>query len=111
MVLLEFFFVSSKLFSGTHPNPALPSLRMHRVVVSPYFGNLSTKHGYRSVLMVASSIIAVGALAYALAWNRASLIMAQVVMGVGSGTLGVTRAYVADKSTPEQRTYLLAYTT
>lgn len=31
--------------------------------------------------------------------------------GVGSGTLGVTRGYVADKTTPEQRTYLLAYTT
>lgn len=48
---------------------------------------------------------------YALAWNKTALIMAQVIMGVGSGTLGVTRAYVADKSTAEQRTYLLAYTT
>ena len=80
-------------------------------MISPYFGNLSTKHGYRSVLMVASALIAVGALAYALAWNKEALIAAQVLMGVGSGTLGVTRAYVADKSTPEQRTYLLAYTT
>eukprot|EP00904_Undaria_pinnatifida_P014052 jgi/Undpi1/9778/HiC_scaffold_27.g12234.m1 len=81
------------------------------VIISPYFGNLSTKHGYRSVLMVASALIAVGALAYTLAWNKEALIAAQIVMGVGSGTLGVTRAYVADKSTPEQRTYLLAYTT
>lgn len=30
--------------------------------------------------------------------------------GVESGTLGVTRGYVADKTTPAQRTYLLAYT-
>ncbi|CBN79387.1 conserved unknown protein [Ectocarpus siliculosus] len=29
---------------------------------------------------------------------------------MGSGTLKVTRAYVADKTTKEQRTYLLAYT-
>ncbi|CAM9372145.1 unnamed protein product, partial [Hapterophycus canaliculatus] len=80
-------------------------------MISPYFGGLSTKHGYQKVLMAASGLIAAGALGYALAWNNAALIAAQVVMGVGSGTLGVTRAYVADKSTPEQRTYLLAYTT
>ena len=79
-------------------------------MMSPYFGNLSTKNGNRSVLMVASALLAVGALAYALAWNKEALIVSQIVMGVGSGTLGVTRAYVADKSTPEQRTYLLAYT-
>lgn len=82
-----------------------------RVMISPYFGNLSTKHGYRRVLMAASCFIIVGAMSYAIAWNRAALITAQILMGVGSGTLGVTRAYVADKSTPEQRTYLLAYTT
>lgn len=82
-----------------------------RVLISPYFGNLSTKYGYRKVLMAASSFIVVGALAYAIALTNTALIVAQVIMGVGSGTLGVTRAYVADKSTPEQRTYLLAYTT
>ncbi|CAM9888603.1 unnamed protein product [Ectocarpus sp. 13 AM-2016] len=85
--------------------------RQVAVMISPYFGGLSTKHGYRKVLMVASGLIALGALAYALAWTTAALIGAQIIMGVGSGTLGVTRAYVADKSTPEQRTYLLAYTT
>lgn len=61
--------------------------------------------------MAASCFIVVGAMSYAIAWNNAALIIAQILMGVGSGTLGVTRAYVADKSTPEQRTYLLAYTT
>lgn len=61
--------------------------------------------------MGASGIIFCGAIAYVLADNNASLIAAQILLGVGSGTLGVTRAYVADKSTPEQRTYLLAYTT
>ncbi len=81
------------------------------MLISPYFGGLSTKHGYRRVLMAASGLIAMGALFYALAWTNAALIAAQVMMGVGSGTLGVTRAYVADKSTPAQRTYLLAYTT
>lgn len=80
-------------------------------MISPYFGNLSTKYGYRKVLMAASAFIFAGALAYAAARNNTALIVAQIMMGVGSGTLGVTRAYVADKSTPEQRTYLLAYTT
>lgn len=80
-------------------------------MISPYFGNLSTKYGYRKVLMAASALIFAGAMIYGVAWSPPSLIAAQVMMGLGSGTLGVTRAYVADKSTPEQRTYLLAYTT
>ena len=88
-----------------------PSSTSLRVLISPYFGNLSTKYGYRKVLAIASSLIALGALSYAIAWSAPTLIVAQILMGVGSGTLGVTRAYVADKSTPEQRTYLLAYAT
>lgn len=83
---------------------------VRRVVVSPWFGKLSAG-GYRRVLMQANSLVVVGAILYALAPSFEALILAQITLGVGSGTLGVTRAYIADKSTPDQRTYYLAYMT
>lgn len=82
------------------------------MIISPIFGGLQTKHGCQRVLMAASTLIAVGALTYALAWNNATLIGAQILMGAGSGTKRVTRTYIVDKSTPEKRpNYMLGYTT
>lgn len=60
--------------------------------------------------MVATSIMIVASVFYAAAKNNVEIFLSQVLLGIGSGTLGVTRAYVADKTTKEQRTYLLAYT-
>ena len=39
------------------------------------------------------------------------LILAQIVMGLGSGTLGVTRAYVAEITPRDKRTAWLSYLT
>ncbi|CAM9099439.1 unnamed protein product [Phaeothamnion confervicola] len=82
-----------------------------RVVSSPWLGKWSTVAGYRTVLIFSSCIIMIGTITYAFASNLETLFAAQVIMGLGSGTLGVTRAYVADKSPHDQRTYWLAYLT
>lgn len=89
----------------------VPSTDMaRRMIASPFFGKLSSK-GYRSVLIQATCLIVAGALCYATARTIEVLMAAQVLLGIGSGTLGVTRAYVADKTTLDQRTRFLAYTT
>eukprot|EP00903_Cladosiphon_okamuranus_P018701 g17214.t1 len=82
-----------------------------RTLMSPVFGRMSTEHGYRRVLMISTALVAFGALFYAVADGVFQVFLSQLFLGVGSGTLGVTRGYVADKTTPAQRTYLLAYTT
>ncbi|CAM9773448.1 unnamed protein product, partial [Choristocarpus tenellus] len=83
-----------------------------RVFMAPIMGDWSTKRGYGKILSFASLIICVGSMWYALASSTWQLVAAQqVVMGMGSGTLGVTRGYVANKSTTAQRTYLLANVT
>lgn len=39
------------------------------------------------------------------------LYVAQFTLGLGTGSLGVTRSYVVEQSTPAKRTYMLAYLT
>jgi len=72
---------------------------------------MSEVYGYRSVLVVTSLILTLGSLIFMASTRVWMLIVAQMVMGVGSGTLGVTRAYVAEKTTRAKRTILLAYLT
>jgi hypothetical protein len=70
-----------------------------RIIMSPLFGSLSVSMGYTKTLLCSVSILLIGTLVYAQVQNVGSaqfLIVAQVLLGVGSGTLGVTRAYVAD---------------
>ena len=65
-----------------------------RILVSPLFGSWSIKYGYSKTLLCSCSILLLGTLLYAQAQNVGRpqfLILAQVVLGMGSGTLGVTR--------------------
>ena len=48
-----------------------------------------------------------GALAYSQVRNLVQLFLAQVILGLGCGTLGVTRAYVAESVPRESRTIML----
>lgn len=91
------------------PLPCAPFVRA-RVIMPPVFGRQSLKYGYRKVFMLAASILIVASIAYAAAKNNFEVFLSQLLLGVGSGTLGMTRAYVADKTTKAQRTTFLAYT-
>jgi ceroid-lipofuscinosis MFS transporter 7 len=81
------------------------------VVSSPILGELSVNYGYRSVLIACNVIIVIGTLIYAHAQDVSALITSQIVMGLGSGSLGVTRSYVAEQTEKQTRTVLLAYLT
>lgn len=86
--------------------PQIPFIQF-RTMLNPVFGKISADHGYRRALLVASILVMVGAVLYAAAGNEVELILAHLIMGAGAGTLGVTRAYMIDKSTELQRTTLL----
>ncbi|CAN0485235.1 unnamed protein product, partial [Scytosiphon promiscuus] len=61
--------------------------------MSPVFGRMSTEHGYRRVLLISTALVTFGALFYAVADGVFQVFLSQVFLGVGSGTLGVTRGY------------------
>lgn len=85
-----------------------------RILVSPLFGSWSIRHGYTNTLLFSCSILLFGTLMYAQVENVGRpefLILAQTCLGIGSGTLGVTRAFVADVTAQRNRTTYMAWIT
>jgi MFS family permease len=85
-----------------------------RILVSPMFGSWSVTYGYSKTLLFSCSILLFGTFMYAQAQNVGRpefLIMAQTLLGIGSGTLGVTRAFVADITAQRNRTTYMAWIT
>ena len=99
--------VSSLGGTRAHQGIIVAAFSLGRVLVSPWYGAHSTRHGYRGVLLFAHGVIVAGALLYTQVRGLASLFAAQVVLGLGCGTLGVTRAYVAESVPRDQRTVYL----
>lgn len=93
---------------------AVASFSFGRILVSPLFGRWSVTHGYSNTLFLSCSILLLGTILYAQTQNVGRpefLILAQICLGIGSGTLGVTRAFVADVSAQRNRTTYMAWIT
>jgi MFS transporter, ceroid-lipofuscinosis neuronal protein 7 len=93
---------------------AVAAYSFGRILVNPLFGAWSYTYGYTATLLLSVLVLLVGTLLYAavLYVARAEfLIVAQTVLGVGSGTLGVTRAFVADVTDQRHRTTYIAWIT
>lgn len=85
-----------------------------RILVSPLFGSWSITHGYTQTLLISCSILLCGTLVYGQVQNVGRwefLIFAQILLGIGSGTLGVTRAFVAEITATRNRTTYMAWIT
>jgi len=93
---------------------AVAAFSFGRILSSPIFGSWSVTWGYAKTLMTSVFVLLIGTLLYAQAGNVGNpnfLILAQIVMGIGSGTLGVTRAFVADVTPHRNRTTYLSWLT
>jgi Major Facilitator Superfamily len=78
-----------------------------RVLSNPVLGRASTEYGYTKTLLSSCSILLVGTLLYTQVQSVGKpqfLIVVQTVLGIGSGTLGVTRAFVSDVTAKRTRT-------
>lgn len=90
------------------------SFSFGRILVNPIFGAWSTTTGYSQTLTISMTILLLGTLLYTQVPNVGStnfLIFAQIVLGIGSGTAGVTRAFVAEVTATRQRTTYMAFVT
>jgi ceroid-lipofuscinosis MFS transporter 7 len=88
---------------------AVASFSLGRIISSPIFGVLSVKYGYRYILILCNSIMAIGAFLYISSTSINNIIFAQFIMGFSAGSLGVSRSYIAESSLRvENRTIYLA---
>ena len=93
---------------------AVGAFSFGRVLASPCFGKWSTQKGYAITLITSTSIMLLGCVLFAHVYSVGSLwflIASQIILGVGSATLGVTRAYVAEITATRQRTMYMALLT
>lgn len=87
---------------------AVAMFSVGRIVTSPIWGYMSEKLGYRVALISALSVVFFGCILYINATSLLALLVSQFVIGLGCGTLGVTRSYVTNSTTRASRTVQLA---
>jgi MFS family permease len=80
-----------------------------QLVVAPVWGRFSDSYGRRPAILAGLCVTAVAYLLFAAAGSVAALLLSRIVQGLGGGTIGVVQAYVADTSTPSQRTKSLGW--
>mmetsp|Transcript_29881 Transcript_29881/g.61679 ORF Transcript_29881/g.61679 Transcript_29881/m.61679 type:complete len:510 (+) Transcript_29881:249-1778(+) len=90
---------------------AIGAFSFGRIIASPGLGKWSIDHGYSKTLVMSTSVMLIGCLLFAQVYRIGSLfflVFSQVILGVGSATLGVTRAYVAEITATRERTTYIA---
>src|SRR5438874_1397549 len=70
----------------------------------PILGTLSDRYGRRPILLFGIAGEVVGYLVFGSAASLSILYLARVVAGASSGNIGAAQAYIADISTPRERT-------
>ena len=90
---------------------AVGAFSFGRIIASPSLGKWSIEKGYSTTLVTSTTIMCIGCFLFAQVYQVGSLVylvFSQIVLGVGSATLGVTRAYVAEITATRQRTTYIA---
>ncbi|KAN0031965.1 hypothetical protein ACTFIV_005838 [Dictyostelium citrinum] len=91
------------------------SFSVGRFISTILLGYLSSKLKYRKVFIGSVAICIVGSLFYCFAYldngaiGRVVLVISRVLLGFGAGTLSAVRAYIAEISTPKERTTYIAW--
>ena len=71
---------------------------------SPFWGNISDKFGRKPILLLSSFLTAMAYLIFAFTGNIWILIFSRMLAGFGSANIAAATAYIADITTPEERT-------
>lgn len=79
-----------------------------RIISSPLWGQFSNMKGYKMPLICSTGTAAIGAILYTRADSIFTLILSQICIGFGAGSLGVTRSWVAAHSSKSERTTAMA---
>lgn len=92
----------------------IASFSFGRMMVLPLFGSWSVRFGYRWTLLFSTFVLLLGTLLFGHVLSVGKhwyLLFANTVVGIGSGTLGVTVAYASDVTPTRNRTSYMAWLT
>lgn len=98
------FYAASMGATGFIVGLLISSFSVAQLLSAPTWGKVSDRFGRRPAVISGLLISAVAYVVFGLAGTLWILLLSRVVQGVGGGTVGVLQAYVADASSPEDRT-------
>lgn len=87
------------------------SFSIGKIIMLPVFGSWSTTKGYKWTLSLSTAIILFGSIMMTQVLRVGQqwfLVLSNIVLGVGSGTLAVARAYTSEVTCTNERTGYMA---
>lgn len=70
---------------------------------NPIFGKISDKNGRKPVILFCLLLNTLGYLIFAFTDNYLVLLVSRIIAGIGGSSISVAQAYIADTTTPENR--------
>jgi len=89
--------------SGTQIGFLVVSYSIAQLFFAPIWGRLSDRFGRRRILIIGLVGSAASYLVFAFAGSIAILLLSRILAGVGGANISVAQAYVADVTSPEER--------
>ena len=89
--------------------PLIASFAVAQLVSSPVWGKFSDRYGRRPAMIIGLGASAFAYLIFGFANTLWLLFASRIVQGLGGGTTGVARAYVADTMAPAERAKALGW--
>jgi multidrug resistance protein len=103
------FFARDAGASATTVGLLISAFSLAQLAVAPVWGRYSDRYGRRPAILAGLVVTAIAYLIFGFARSVELLLLSRIIQGLGGGTIGVVQAYVADASTPEQRTKALGW--
>ncbi|MCK6604424.1 MAG: MFS transporter [Ignavibacteriaceae bacterium] len=82
---------------------AIAAYSFIQFIFNPIFGGLSDRYGRRKIILFTLLLNATGYVIFAYTHNFPMLLLSRVIAGMGGSSIGVAQAYIADVTTPQER--------
>ncbi len=101
--ILPTFAKKELLVDETAIGIAIAIYSLTQFFFNPIFGKLSDKHGRKKIIVICLFLNAIGYVLFAYTHSYFMLLFSRVIAGIGGSSIGVAQAYIADVTTPENR--------
>jgi MFS family permease len=103
------FYATELGASATWVGFLVSSFSVAQLAVAPLWGRFSDRYGRRPAILAGLLLTGCAYVIFAFAGSVLALLLSRLMQGLGGGTIGVVQAYVADASSPEERTKSLGW--
>jgi MFS family permease len=103
------FYATELGASATVVGLLVSAFSVAQLAVAPLWGNFSDRYGRRPAILAGLLLTSCAYVIFGFAGSVPVLLLSRLVQGLGGGTIGVVQAYVADASSPEDRTKSLGW--